>query len=99
VRSRKRRSRRSLQKALEEDPEAFEEIFSPKQPFDSNIRPFDIFECKGGGWSVVLSVCGGPDGNIRTVGPSARRKRRWHSSPSTRREIADDGTPRRGRLI
>jgi len=58
---------RELQKILEEYPEAFEAFFGPKQPFDSNTRPYDIFECKGGGWGVVLDRS--PDGNIRTGGP------------------------------
>src|SRR5215471_4251122 len=58
-----------LQRIFKEDPEAFEEVFGPKQWFDSNTRPWDIFETKSGGWSVVLSVEGGPDGRVRMVGP------------------------------
>src|SRR5215831_8234514 len=57
-----------LQRILEENPKAFDEVFGPKQPFDSNLQPYDILE-QGGGWGVVLSVDGGPSGRVRIVGP------------------------------
>jgi hypothetical protein len=61
-----------LQMALEKFPEEFEEVFGLKQPFDSNTRPYDIVEYKGGQWGVVLSV--GPDDKIATVGPFATKE-------------------------
>src|SRR5262249_46386587 len=48
-RSRRRRLWRRLQKLLEQFPEAVDEVFGLKQPFDSNTRPFDIFEYSGPG--------------------------------------------------
>jgi len=64
-RSRRRRRRRlwrRLQKLLEQFPEAVDEVFGLKQPFDSNTRPFDIFEYSG------------PGDRIKTMEPFATKE-------------------------
>src|SRR5262249_7014824 len=59
---RRRRLWRRLQKLLEQFPEAVDEVFGLKQPFDSNTRPFDIFEYSG------------PGDRIKTMEPFATKE-------------------------
>src|SRR5215831_21241549 len=77
-----------LQRILEENPEAFEEVFGPKQPFDSNTRPWEIFECKTDDWGVVFRAAV-LAAALRPWGPSLRRKTRWHSLLSTRQKMTN----------